>query len=168
MDHLVTTTHSLMSRWPEAAVILGWDKNQLPLAALLQALPRFSQIVSNHTHGVKIIDVIITSCAKLYAVPEISATVLVENPLRAKPSHRVPVARPLASAGGAAVNSYEERVYRPLPEPGKRKFMTWVHPDDWGDISDKNNPTEQFEPFEEIIEEKVNIFLPERKVRVSK
>ena len=125
--------------------------------------------MSNYTHGVKIIDVIITSCPELYAVPEISAPVLADNPLRAKPSdHKVPVARPLASAGGAANNSYEERVYRPLPESGKREFMKWVHSDVWGDISDENNPTEQFAAFEELIEEKENLFLPKKSEGVKK
>ena len=76
LDHLVSTTHALMSRWPKAAVILGGDKNDLHIATLLQALPRFGQIVSGHTHGIKTIDVIITSCPELYSVPLISRLVI--------------------------------------------------------------------------------------------
>ena len=122
-----------MSRWPGAAVIHGGDKNDLPLATLLQALP---QIVTQHTHGTKIIDVIIITCPEICAVPEISAPDLADKPLRAKPAdHKVPAAWALATAGRAAANVYEERVWRPLPESGRREFMSWVHSDVWGSIS---------------------------------
>ena len=42
LDHLVTATHAIMTKYPKAAIYLGGDKNSLPLAPLLQALPRFS------------------------------------------------------------------------------------------------------------------------------
>jgi hypothetical protein len=169
LDHLVSTTHALMARWPGAAVVLGGDKNDLPLASLLQALPRFGQLVSHHTHGTKIIDVIITSCPDMFAVPEISDPVLPDNPLRAKPSdHKVPVVRPLAVAGGAAANIYEERVCRPLPESGKREFLSWVHSDAWESISSNDDPTKQFSEFERLVHEKVNFCLPEKRIRITK
>ena len=72
LDHLISTTHALMARFPMAAFYLGGDKNDLSLASLLQGLPKFVQIVANYTHGEKIIDVIITNCSQLYDVPEIS------------------------------------------------------------------------------------------------
>ena len=169
LDHLVSTTHSLMSRWPKAAVILGGDKNQLPLATLLQALPRFGQIVTGHTHGVKTIDVIITSCPELYSVLELSAPVLPDNPARAKPSdHKVPVARPLAVTGVAAVNTYEERVCRPLPESGRRDFMKWVHSDIWGTMADEDDPTKLFAEFQKLVQEKVDFLLLEKRIRITK
>ena len=159
LDHLVSTTHALMARWPRAAVILGGDKNELPLASLLQALPRFGQLVTKHTHGTKTIDVIITSCPELYAVPEISDPVLPDEPLRAKPSdHKVPVARPLAATSESVVNTYEEKVFRPLPDSGKREFLKWIHSDDWGSITEDNNPTKQFAEFRKLVQEKVDFF----------
>ena len=51
LDHLVSTTHALLAKYPRAAVILGADKNSLPLAPLLPALPKFKQIVTRPTHG---------------------------------------------------------------------------------------------------------------------
>ena len=45
LDHLVSATHALMARYPQAAVYLAGDKNSLPLAPLLLALPRFKQVV---------------------------------------------------------------------------------------------------------------------------
>ena len=132
-------------------------------------LPRFGQIVTGYTHGVKTIDVIITSCPELYSVPKLSAPVLPDNPLRAKPSdHKVPVARPLAATGVAAVNTYEERVCRPLPEFGRPDFMKWAHSDVWGTMSDKDDPTKLFAEFQKLFQEKVNFLLPEKRIRITK
>ena len=169
LDHLVATTHALMTRWPKAAVVLGGDRNELPLSPLLQALPRFRQIVAHPTHGIKTIDVIITSCPDLYCVPEISDPVLPDNPQRAKPSdHKVPVARPLAATSESVVNVYEEKVFRPLPDSGKHEFMKWVHSNVWDCVSENDSPTQQFENFEKLVQEKVDFFLPEKKIRVTK
>ena len=111
----------------------------------------------------------LTSCPELYAVPEISAPVLADNPLRAKPSdHKVPVARPLAVAGGAVANVYEEKVCRPLPESGKREFLSWVHSDVWDSISENDDPTKQFSEFDRLVHEKVNSCLPEKHIRITK
>ena len=55
--------------------IPGADKN-----SLLQALPRFKQIVTQPTHGNKTIDVIIMNCADLYAVPQHTASILAGRP----------------------------------------------------------------------------------------
>ena len=169
LDHLVSTTHALMARWPRAAVVLGGDRNELPISPLLQALPRFRQIVAHPTHGIKTIDVIITSCPDLYCVPEISDPVLPDNPQRAKPSdHKVPVARPLAATNESVVNVYEEKVFRPLPDSGKHEFMKWVHSNVWDCVSENDSPTEQFESFEKLVQEKVDFFLQEKKIRVTK
>ena len=76
LDHLISTTHALMARFPTAAFFLGADKNELPLASLLQGLPKFVQTVSNYTHGGKILDVIIMNCSQFYSVPEISISIV--------------------------------------------------------------------------------------------
>ena len=169
LDHLVSATHALMARYPGAAVYLGGDKNSMPLAPLLLALPRYSQVVSHCTHGVKIIDVLIMSCPELYAVPDITAPVLPDDPRHAAPSdHKVPVARPLACASVAVTNVYEERTYRPLPDSGRREFMRWVHSDVWESIPDEGSTTEQFREYERLVHAKVEELLPEKKVRVTK
>ena len=143
LDHLVSTTHALMARFPQAAIYLCGDKNQLSLATLLLALPRFAQIVAHKTHGEKVLDVIITNCPEIYAVPVVTPPVLPDDPWHAAPSdHCVPVARPLAFAPQACTNVYTEKVYRPLPESKVRVFMQWILSEAWEMIPNNSSPTE--------------------------
>ena len=168
LDHLVSTTHALLAKYPRAAVILGADKNALPLAPLLQALPKFRQTVTQATHGNKTIDVIIMNCSEMYAVPQVSAPLLPDDPRHAKPSdHRVPVARPLANATRPVCNEYTVKVFRPLPDSAVRDFMAWIHTEEWGELAIHSSHSEQVEVFQKIVNTKVEEFFPERKVRIS-
>ena len=168
LDHLVSTTHALLAKYPRAAVILGADKNDLPLSPLLQALPKFRQTVTRATHGNKTIDVLIMNCSDMYGVPEVGDPVLPDDPRQAKPSdHRVPVARPLATAARPVCNEYTEKTYRPLPDSAVREFLAWIHTEGWGELATHSSPTEQVEVFQQIVDSKVEELFPERKVRIS-
>ena len=81
--------------------IPGADKN-----SLLQALPRFKQIVTQPTHGNKTIDVIIMNCADLYAVPQVGAPVLPDDPHQA-PSR--PTGRCRSQLSGSSRPGYTRR-----------------------------------------------------------
>ena len=136
LDHLVSTTHALLAKYPRAAVILGADKNDLPLSPLLQALPKFRQTVTRATHGNKTIDVLIMNCSDMYGVPEVGDPVLPDDPRQAKPSdHRVPFNRPLAVATRPVCNEYAVKTYRPLPESAVREFQAWIQAVEWGELA---------------------------------
>ena len=168
LDHLVSATHALMARFPQAAVYIGGDKNQLALAPLLLALPRFKQVVTNSTHGDKIIDVLIMSCPELYAVPEVIPPVLPDNPWQASPSdHWMPVARPIAFASDPVCSTYLERSYRPLPDSRFRDFMKWIHEETWDSVPETGSPTEVVEEYERLVHGKVEELFSERKVRIT-
>ena len=167
IDHMVTSTHALLARYPNAAIILAGDKNALPLGPLLQCLPKFVQTVTQPTHGVKIIDVIIMNCAELYSVPLISPPLLPDNPQHAAPSdHHVPIARPLAFSTVQVSNSYIEKKYRPLPDSGTREFMEWIHNESWDKVPKNASPTDQVEEFSKIVDAKIDAIFPEKKVRI--
>ena len=143
--------------------IPGADKN-----SLLQALPRFKQIVTQPTHGNKTIDVIIMNCADLYAVPQVGAPVLPDNPRQAKPSdHRVPVARPLATAARPVSNEYTVKTYRPLPESAVREFQAWIHAEEWGELALHSSPSRQVEAFQKIVDTKFPA-VPRKKSKIIK
>ena len=109
------------------------------------------------------------NCADQYAVPEVSAPLLPDNPRQAKPSdHKVPVARPLAVAARPVCNEYSVKSYRPLPESAVREFQAWIHTEDWGELTDQSSPAEQVEVFQNIVNKKVEELFPERKVRITK
>ena len=46
--------------------------------------------------------------------------------------------------------------------------MKWVHSDVWESISENDSPTQQFAQFENLIHEKVNFWLPEKRIKMSK
>ena len=69
LDHLISTVHYLLSKYPNAGVILGGDKNNLNLSPLLSGIPKLKQIVTKPTHKSKILDVILTNMHALYSVP---------------------------------------------------------------------------------------------------
>ena len=54
LDHLVSTTHYLLSKYPNAGLVLGGDKNNLNLSALLSGIPRLRQIVTKNTYKNKV------------------------------------------------------------------------------------------------------------------
>ena len=166
-DHLVTTTHALLAKYPNAAVILAGDKNDLPLSPILQCLPKFVQIVNQPTHGNKIIDVIIMNCAEMYSVPQNTPPLLPDNPEQAAASdHQVPIARPLAYTSYQVSNSYVKKKYRPLPESGQREFLEWIHLEKWEKLETKSTPTEQVEDFVKMVDEKVQLIFPEKVVKI--
>ena len=169
LDHLISTTHALMARFPTAAVFLGGDINSLPLAPLLQALPRFKQTVAHNTYKNKIIDVILMNCSELYAVPVVTAPLLPDDARHAAPSdHRVPVARPLAACTVQSYsNVYTEKICRPLPESSVRLFMQWIHTEQWDSVPEHGSSTEQVTAYEQLVMEKVEHFFPEKKIRVT-
>ena len=165
LDHLISTTHALMAKFPEAAVYLGGDRNDLPLAPLLRALPRFVQTVAHNTHGNKILDVILMNCSSYYAVPEISAPLLPDLP-SAKPSdHKVPIARPLALSTQPQCNIYRTKTCRPLPDSAVRTFMQWIHTEQWDAVPKDGSNTAQ--AYEKIVEEKVEQLFPEKTIRIT-
>ena len=50
LDHLLSTVHFLLSKYPNAGVILGGDKNDLNLSPLLSGIPKLKQLVTKPTH----------------------------------------------------------------------------------------------------------------------
>ena len=158
-----------MARFPSAAFYIGGDKNSLPLAPLLQALPKFAQIVAHCTHGQKIIDVLLVSCSDMYAVPVVTPPVLPDDPRHGAPSdHGVPVARPLATAEVAVSNVYTVKVNRPLPDSSVGLFMQWIHAEKWGAIPSSGSPTEMVAAFEALVQAKVEELFPEKRIRITK
>ena len=68
LDHLLTTMHILLTKYPNAGVVIGADKNELNISSLIDGLPRVRQIVTQNTHQDKILDIILTNLHQLYKV----------------------------------------------------------------------------------------------------
>ena len=168
LDHLLSTTHYLLSVYPRAGLVIGGDKNDLKLSSLLSGIPRLRQIVTKYTHGRKILDVLMTNMSPLYGEPEIVPAVPPDNPQVGVPSdHSTVVATPLTQDSVGRSRDYVARTYRPLPQSGILEFGEWICSEDWLGISDQDNPTQQVDSFENIINTKLDSILPKKCVKIN-
>ena len=91
-----------------------------------------------------------------------------DDPLCGVPSdHSTPVAIPLSSDTLQQVREYITRVSRPLPESGILEFGEWICSEDWSDIPDGGDPTEQVLAFEKLCNEKLDVIFPLKKLRLN-
>ena len=69
LDHILSTLHVLLTRYPKAGVIIGGDRNDLDITSLLLGIPRVQQIVTEYTYQNKTHDIIITNLHQYYLPP---------------------------------------------------------------------------------------------------
>ena len=50
LDHILTTLHVLLKKYPKAGIIIGADRNDLNISSLLMGIPRVHQIVTEYTY----------------------------------------------------------------------------------------------------------------------
>ena len=113
LDHLLSTIHILLTKYPNAGVIIGADKNDLNISSLLMGIPRVKQIVTKNTYKDKILDIIITNLHQYYLEPVIVPPVPPDDPNCGVPSdHDVPVATPIHRHDQNVVKHYTEVQFR--------------------------------------------------------
>ena len=56
---------------------------------------------------------------------------------------------------------------RPLPESGVHEFGQWLVGENWDCINSEDSPSHQTQVFEETLMKKLDIFLPQKCVKIS-
>ena len=51
LDHILANVHILLTKYPNAGVIIGGDKNELNITSLISGIPRVKQTVSKCTQN---------------------------------------------------------------------------------------------------------------------
>ena len=167
LDHILTTVHMLLCKYPNAGLIIGADKNDLNISSLISGIPRVKQIVTQPTHKNKILDIMLTNLHQFYQIPIIVPPVAPDDPTRGVPSdHSTPLALPV-SAANHITREYKTTFVRPLPESGIQEFKAWTKNLEWGPILEINSPTEQVELLEKTLENKLNTIFPMKTVKTS-
>ena len=167
MDHLVTNCHALLTKYPNAGLVIGGDKNDWKIGPLIASIPKLKQIVTLPTCNLKTLDVILTNMWQFYSVPEVVPPVPCDDPTKGVPSdHSTPVAHPLDNYLKPK-NVYKTKVAQPLPDSGIREFGQWILSEDWRAIPENASPTVQVEKLQEVLENKLNEVFPKVSFRVT-
>ena len=94
-DYLVGALQMLSTKYPDAGIIMGADKNKMDITPILNCGLRLKQTVNKFTRQDKIIDILIMNLSKFYNSPIVAPPLNPDDPSKAKPSdHSVPVAIP--------------------------------------------------------------------------
>ena len=167
LDHILTTLHMLLTKYPSAGLIIGGDKNDLSISTLISGIPGVRQIVSKATHKSKILDIILTNLHQYYQVPIIVPPVQPDDPLRGVPSdHSVPLAIPV-TATHHTTREYRTTTVRPLPESGILEFKEWAKRFDWEPQMKSLSLSNLVDEFEDTLEAKINKIFPFKTVKIS-
>ena len=152
LDHIVATCQSLLTKYPQAGIVIGGDRNEMSISPLITGLPKLKQLVTKPTCNGKVLDVLLTNLHEFYSVPEVVPPVPADNPLQGKPSdHSVPVARPHTSAGGNISNDYKTRITRPMPDSGIRQFGQWIVKEEWDCVDKTTSPDVQAYALQKLL-----------------
>ena len=167
VDHIITTVQILLTRYPEAGLIIGGDRNDLDIAPIISGIPRSQQIVNSPTINGKILDVIITNLYQLYHTPVVVPPIQPDNPEKGVPSdHSIPIAKPISSSKPTRAPVYQIKTIQPLPESGILEFGRWITQETWESLSLPTNPSDQVRHLEKLLSEKMNTIFPKKKVKL--
>lgn len=157
--------HMLNAKYPDSGIILGADKNKMDIRPLLNCGLKLRQVVDKNTRQGSILSVIIMNTFKYYNSPIIAPPIKPDDPENGKPSdHSVPVCIPHTDWYSRPVRTYRLQKYRPLPDSNLAKFGEWIMGEEWESISESLSPTEQVAKFEQLTQEKLNQFCPEKTI----
>ena len=167
-DHIVTTLHMLITKYPESAIIMGADKNQMNITPILNCGLKLRQVVDKNTRGGKILDVLIMNISGLYKSPIIVPPIQCDNPNTGQASdHSVPVCIPHTDRYRPPQRNYRTIKYRPLPQSSIERFGEWIVSESWRGINDDISPTEQALQLEQVLNENLDKFCPMKEMKLG-
>ena len=168
-DHITSTLHMLYTKYPDSAIILGGDCNDMDLSPLINCGLKLRQTVDQKTHGNRIIDVLIMNIASCYSNPIIAPPIQPDNPRKGVASdHCVPVCFPHLNRYDRPERNRKMIKYRPLPESGKMMFGEWIVKASWSDIQDCSlSPSQKAQMLDTILTEKLDLYCPVKVKRLS-
>ena len=152
IDHIVTTIHNLLSRYPRAGIMGGGDRNCLNISPILAAIPRMQNVQQLPTLKGKNLDVLLTTMAPYDALPIIVPHVSCDNPNKGVPSdHSMPFIYPVTRATLGKQQEYVERTTRPLPDSAVRQLGLVLIQQNWSKVENHSDPEKQEAALQEIL-----------------
>ena len=156
---LTTTIDILLVKYPEAAISIVGDFNDLEDSLLLQ-IDRFKQVVTEPTRGPNILDKIVTNCHNVYRNTQILPPVGMSD-------HNCLLWHPSLQSC-ASLNKIRKKIVRPLRDSGIREFGTWLINHSWDDVYLTDDPSTKCELFVSTLQKNVDRFLPTETISLHK
>ena len=129
---------------------------------------KLRQIVNLNTRRQEILDIVLTNLFPYYNSPVIIPPVQPDIPGQGVPSdHSVPLCIPHTDPDNPPARSYKTVVSRPLPDSKVRKFGEWITHEQWDGITEGGDPSILVKKFEQIIEQKLNHFFPQKITKIG-
>ena len=169
LDHMITTCHVLMTKYPKAVVVIGGDRNEMSISPLLDSIPKLRQIVTKNTCNGKVLDVLLLSIPEHYPTPLIIPPVPADDPASGCPSdHDTVIATPLSNTGlNLNTNEYTTKISRPLPDSGITEFGQWITQQDWRCIKPTDQPDQQVTALQETLTLNLKRIFPTKEAKFS-
>ena len=167
-DHIVTTLHMLKTKYPDAPLMLGADKNQMDIRPILNSGLRLRQVVDLPSINGKILDIIILDIPEQYNSPFIIPPVPCDDPTAGSPSdHSVPVCTPHADRYNPPARRHRIITHRPLPDICLRKFGQWIMMETFESIKDDLSTESHAQALEQLLLKNLEEFCPQKSFKIG-
>jgi hypothetical protein len=169
-EFLVVTVGQLRAEHPGCRVILGGDRNDMKLDALLSLDPTLRQIVRGATNKKrdKTLDVLITDMADLLQEPTILPPLKVDEGRQGADSDHCGVeCRPRSTLAPRGGQRREKVTVRRFPESGLATFGLVLQGELWPGLSSAASATEMVGRFESRSEELIERYFPTKEISVG-
>ena len=172
VKHITFNYNHLKILHPSAKTLIIGDRNDLKILELVKISTSFQQVVDKPTRKGRILDIIVTDMWNLYQSPIIVPPIQVDLKAvasGAKPSdHDGVVIVPVTSVSDKSIQSKQITVRR-MPESQINSFGRMLVKEKWEFmLSEKENPTELVNKFDEYNAKVIDAFFPTKNVKVSK
>ena len=168
IDHISLTYNCLKTQYPDAAILISGDKNNLDEKKILALNPDFRQLVSCNTRQNKILTILITDLQSYYHNPIIIPPVPVDVPGQGVPSdHSGVLAMPVTAGNSERKADVRKVTIRPLPDSLVTKFGSTIVSEDWSFLGPNMSSTELVNLFENHTKNIVEQIFPEKTVTIS-
>ena len=171
LDHISEAYHTLCAKYgSDLKFIITGDFNRMNIKPILNLSPDLKQVVQvvTRTNPDATLDLIITNLTSLFHPPTTLPPLDNDEDVDGKPSdHLVVVMRPLSTTNPSQTVRYKTIKYRPFPDSAIREMGQWVQSQNWKEIYCEVDPNQKAEKFEKIVMNKVNLFFPEKSLKVN-
>ena len=165
IDHMTLTLQSLLNTFPNAAVLISGDRNDLSIARLLSVDRSLRQIVQKGTRGPNVLTIVCTDLELFYQEPEIVPPVDVDIPGKGVPSdHCGVVVIPLDVADVPPKRQKYVRTVRPITSSAINNIGQVLTNEQWLFMDPQLDPTSLTDLFEYYTGGVVDTFCPERSI----